>query len=170
MAPSRISAQSGDRRFALSVSADGDAIVVHDGERAHRIVFEGTKRCIRAAEIDRRQVRFGYRRKGDTYEILLDGVVYEVAVSDPRFEALLKVRPQAAEKEGRVTVRAPIPGLVTAHRCKAGERVTRNQSLLVLAAMKLENEIAAPRDGVVIEVLAPIGKPVEKGDPLVVIE
>ncbi len=170
MAASRISVQSGDRRFAFSVSADGEAIVVHDGTREHRLLLDRSKRCIRAAELDRRQLRFGFQRKGDVYEILLDGIVYEVAVSDPRFESFMKLRPQAAEASGRATVRAPIPGLVTAHRVKVGDRVTRNQCLVVLAAMKLENEISAPRDGSVIELLAPVGKAVEKNEPLVLLE
>jgi len=170
MTPARIAAQSGDRRLILEVSEDGDALVVSHGTHVHRILLDRGKRCIRSAEVDGRPVRFGCQRKGDVWEVLLDGTVYEVAVSDPRCESLLRVRPAAAEATGRLTVRAPIPGLVTAHRVQPGARVARNQCLLVLAAMKLENEIAAPRDAVVVEILAPVGKPVEKNDPLVLLE
>lgn len=166
---SHISAQSGDLRLVFQARANSDAIVLSTGAQEIPVVLEDTRRCLRAAQVGDRQIRFGWRRRGDVIEIVLDGVVHEVTVADPRFEALQKVRP-AAEKEGRVTVRAPIPGLVTTHRVQPGDKVTRNQSLLVLAAMKLENEIAAPRDGTVIEILAAVGKPVEKNDPLIVLE
>lgn len=58
---------------------------------------------------------------------------------------------------------AHMPGLVAQVRVEAGEAVTRGQPLFVLEAMKMENEIRAPGDGVVAELHAAAGQQVEKG-------
>jgi 3-methylcrotonyl-CoA carboxylase alpha subunit len=52
------------------------------------------------------------------------------------------------------TLRAPMPGLVKIVRAATGDAVTRGQPLLVLEAMKMEHSIAAPRDGVLAEIVA----------------
>jgi acetyl-CoA carboxylase biotin carboxyl carrier protein len=50
-----------------------------------------------------------------------------------------------------------------------GDRVSQGQTLLLVEAMKTMNPIAAPRDGVVLELLVADGQPVEYGEPLVVL-
>ncbi|GBD33077.1 MAG: hypothetical protein KatS3mg081_0156 [Gemmatimonadales bacterium] len=64
-------------------------------------------------------------------------------------------------------VRAPMPGLVLRVEVEVGQRVGAGSGLLVLEAMKMENEIRSPRDGVVRRVLVRAGQAVEKGAELV---
>ena len=66
-----------------------------------------------------------------------------------------------------VTVRAPIPGRVVKVLVKAGDAVKAGQTLVVLEAMKMENELRAPRAGTVAEVRAAEGTAVEAGQELV---
>ena len=73
--------------------------------------------------------------------------------------------PGGAPADGWVP--APMPGTVTEVRVKPGDRVERGDVLLVLTAMKLENEIAAPAGGVVEAVAVQPGVTVNSGDPLV---
>jgi biotin carboxyl carrier protein len=61
---------------------------------------------------------------------------------------------------------APLPGVVVSVAITPGERVERGQRLLVLEAMKMNNSIRSPQDGVVVEVLAQIGQTVRHGDVL----
>lgn len=68
---------------------------------------------------------------------------------------------------GSATLTAPIPGKVVAVRVAVGEQVTAGQPLVVLEAMKMENELAAEREGEVRAVLVQPGQTVEAGAPLV---
>ena len=64
-------------------------------------------------------------------------------------------------------VRAPMPGMVLRLEVEVGQRVSRGEALVVLEAMKMENELRAPGDATVTRVHAVPGVAVEKGAPLV---
>lgn len=78
-----------------------------------------------------------------------------------------KAAPEAAAAGG--TVVAPMPGTILSVAVGIGESVTKGQTLLVLEAMKMENQIMAPADGVVKELNATQGESVNAGDILVVL-
>jgi biotin carboxyl carrier protein len=105
-------------------------------------------------------------------EVVLAGWRFEVDVEDARF-ADLRVRATAgrtsATDHGPTAVRAIIPGRVVSVAVTAGDPVAAGQRLLAVEAMKMENELRAPRDGVVERVEVSVGQTVELGDPLVVI-
>ena len=67
------------------------------------------------------------------------------------------------------TIAAPMPGTVLQVAVSVGDNVTKGQTLLVLEAMKMENEIMAPADGVVQEVNVTQGVSVNAGDILIVL-
>ena len=66
-------------------------------------------------------------------------------------------------------VRAMIPGRVAAVAVVAGDAVTAGQTLVVVEAMKMQNELRAPRDGVVERVSVGVGETIDLGDLLVVL-
>jgi biotin carboxyl carrier protein len=68
-----------------------------------------------------------------------------------------------------VTVRAPIPGKIVKLAVRVGERVASGQAMVVLEAMKMENEIRSPRDGEVKAILVREGASVESGQELVTV-
>jgi biotin carboxyl carrier protein len=76
----------------------------------------------------------------------------------------------ARDSGARASVRAVMPGRVLRVMVETGQKVSARQGLLVVEAMKMENELSSPRDGVVKEVRAVAGQTVENGDLLVVIE
>lgn len=71
---------------------------------------------------------------------------------------------------GPAQVRAPMPGRVVRVLAPVGQPVQAGQGVIVVEAMKMENELRAPRDGVVTEVRAALGASVEAGAVLVVID
>ena len=71
---------------------------------------------------------------------------------------------------GRVELRAMMPGRVVNVLVKAADNVAFQQGVVVVEAMKMENELKSPKEGKVVEVKVTSGQTVEKGDVLVVIE
>ena len=66
-------------------------------------------------------------------------------------------------------VNAPMPGNILKVNVNAGDKVKEGQVLVVLEAMKMENEIMAPKDGTVTQVVVSKGSTVDTGAPLVVL-
>jgi len=107
-------------------------------------------------------------RKGYSYEIVVAGQRFEVDVEDEREKALTGSI-QAAHESGEVMVRAPMPGLVLGIPKETGAKVERGQTVVVLEAMKMENDLASPIAGTVKEVRVSKGQTVNQGDVLVVV-
>ncbi len=75
--------------------------------------------------------------------------------------------PKASGTAGSVKVEAPMPGTVLRINVKVGDAVTENQSVVVLEAMKMENEIVAPKAGTVASINVDQGASVNTGDVLI---
>jgi len=100
---------------------------------------------------------------------------YRVAVGEREFEVHLRhplereVAQGGAVAGGPQEVRAPIPGKVVSVAVSAGARVAAGQPLLVLEAMKMENQICAEGEGTVERIVVAPGDTVERGQLLVVL-
>ena len=108
----------------------------------------------------------------DVREVVVEGWRFEVEVESER-RAALRERARrgagAASKGGPVEVRAIIPGRVVAVSVESGDDVDAGQQILVVEAMKMQNELRAPREGTVERVGVAVGDTIEVGDLLVVI-
>jgi biotin carboxyl carrier protein len=125
----------------------------------------------------------------NTLSVLLDGQAFEVRiakspegglkiqaglqeftaeVADPR--AWRGRRHGALEAEGRQQIVAPMPGKVVRLLVKAGDKVEAGQGLLVVEAMKMQNEIRSPKSGAVGRLFAVEGQAVNAGDVLAWVE
>jgi biotin carboxyl carrier protein len=105
-------------------------------------------------------------------EVLVDGFRFDVEVESERIAALREraVRGRGASaKGGPLQVKAIIPGKVVSVSIAAGDEVTAGQQLLVVEAMKMQNELRSPRDGTIDRVGVAPGVNIEVGDLLVVI-
>ena len=87
-----------------------------------------------------------------TWRILLDGERYEATVEDERTKRLKGLGGANARHVGDLQIKAPMPGLVVKIPVAVGDHVTSGQPLLILEAMKMENELRSPRAGVVKEI------------------
>ena len=106
-------------------------------------------------------------------EVVVDGWRFELEVEDAARAALRRRATRerdAAGTSGPTEIRAIIPGRVAAVRVEAGEAVEAGQSLLVIEAMKMQNELRAPRDGVVSSVAVGPGQTIEVGDLLLALQ
>jgi biotin carboxyl carrier protein len=100
--------------------------------------------------------------------VVIGGVRYEFGVADPRS---LKGRKGAgAGADGPRSVKAPMPGRVVRVLVGVGDEVAAQQGVVVIEAMKMQNELKSPKAGRVVRVAAVVGETVQQGDVLVVVE
>lgn len=164
-------------------------VAVEAGEQSTRVTVgvKGRKRVVDVSWVDAdtlslidgstaREVRISPRRDG-VLGITFNGRTFE-AVAVQRMgdggaaaAPLAQIRAAAppANMAGPATVKAPMPGRVVRILVTAGDRVKARQGVVVIEAMKMENELRSPRDGVVAEIRAVAGNAVEAGAVLVVI-
>ena len=95
-----------------------------------------------------------------------------VAVHIPGLRSRLMAEIQSGRgiKEQKLMIRAPMPGLVKKIEVAVGDPIKPGSGLLILEAMKMENEIKSPLHGVVREVIVSQDATVEKDEPLILIE
>lgn len=101
------------------------------------------------------------------WDIHLDGDRFEVEVVDERTRAIRAMTGKGAAAAGPRPIKAPMPGLVVRVDVEEGDTVTAGQTVVIIEAMKMENNLKADTDGVVSKVKVRAGEPVEKGAVLV---
>ncbi len=122
-----------------------------------------------------------------TYQITLNKKIYEVSVEQgeailvgvadaaapapvsapaPAAPAAPAAVPASAAPAGGEMVSSPLPGNILAVKVAPGDAVKKGQLVVLIEAMKMENEVLAPRDGVVAQVFTSKGSVVETGAPL----
>ncbi len=104
----------------------------------------------------------------DKLRVSLRGTSWEIAVFDPRRKRAETSDSGAAE--GKQVISSPMPGRVVGIEVKAGDTVEAGQGVIIVEAMKMENELTAEVSGTVKEIKVNEGEAVEDGQTLVVIE
>ncbi|MBK1876985.1 biotin/lipoyl-containing protein [Pelagicoccus mobilis] len=140
-------------------------IQIDKATRMVRILETDTDGAVKTVMIDNRLYHVRVRRRGDGFpeEVVVKGVPYPVNID--KIEST-RYRPPPAPKKIAGDVVASMPGQVIALMLKEGDKVEKGQSVLILEAMKMENEILAPKSGVLKKVASKEGDLVMKGDLL----
>lgn len=110
-----------------------------------------------------------FDEKGDEVSVLLRGQLTRFDVADTR-KLRLRAATAGFRVEGMQTVCAPMPGKVVKLLVKQGEAVTEGQGLVVIEAMKMENELKSAKAGVVTKIAIQEGQAVENGALLAIVE
>ena len=155
-----------------TVSVDLDGISYEGGSPAHAELsdIEGSPvRMVRIGSHVHRVVT--QRREGrGRYTLWVDGYRFETESIDERTRAIRDTTAAAAAPSGPAPVKAPMPGLIVRVNVKAGDMVEAGQGVVVMEAMKMENELRATAAGRVKSVEVAPGATVEKGTLLVSLE
>ena len=104
----------------------------------------------------------------DLFEVVIKGDHFEVEMVEEKKKKLAMKLARGAS--GRQDLKSPMAGNVQQVLVQPGDRVAAGQVLLILEAMKMENEIKSPIEGIVSSVTARAGIAVASGDPLCVVE
>lgn len=124
------------------------------------------------------------------FNVTVNGTAYEVEVQEVKAEGAVAAAPKAAPAAapkaapapaaapkaaaepvpaGAATVKAPMPGKILSVAVSEGQAVKKGDTLLVLEAMKMQNEIAAPADGTVKQIRVAANQTVSTGEDMIVL-
>jgi biotin carboxyl carrier protein len=138
-------------RFRLTVDGEAHEIEVDRGSEDVRIRVDGAEyRARTRASDDGFAVRIGpkvHRIRFQGVDVLVDGARYPVGISGIQEDRASRAQDSAATGRRDLQVRAPMPGRVARVFVQPGDRVKRGQTLVILEAMKMQNEIPSPQDG-----------------------
>lgn len=159
----------GEKRFTVDV--EPDAVTVTGRKIPAALVdIEGTPvRMVTIGDTVHRVVVRRRESKGH-YVLWIDGYTYDVEALDERTRTIRDLTAEAAGPTGPKPLVAPMPGLIVRVLVSPGDEVQAGQGLIVMEAMKMENELRSSGAGRVKRVAAAPGAAVEKGAILVELE
>jgi len=152
--------------FLLDVNAsqysfqlmDADNITLNDSDVNNQIILDNNKsKLVSVKEVNHEQKK---------YQIQIDGRAYQVQISDAVDQQILKMNLKSKKSNQLKELRAPMPGLVRQVNVQVGDQVDSGDSLFILEAMKMENVLKSPVNGIVSDLFVKPGESVEKNQIL----
>jgi len=161
-------ARLGGEEIPLEVRAEGKGSYrVKVGATAHAIDLTEPEPGVLSLLFGARSYEVVVRAEGDTLRVAVAGHSYEIALDDP---AVALARSSRLSHSGTQVVRSIMAGKVLAVMVQEGETVHEGKALVVIEAMKMENEIRTPKAGIVRAIRVTAGQAVESGAELFVVE
>lgn len=157
----------GEAVHEIDLSADG----VRWGGEVHHVelaTVPGTS--LRHLRVGDRGYRLAARRVDGIWHIEVGGHTLRLRVEDERTRAIRELTGVGAEQVGPPELRAPMPGLIARVEVVLGQVVEAGDGLVVIEAMKMQNELRAPADGVVASIEVEEGQTVDRDQLLIRLE
>lgn len=147
----------------VEVEVDGDQLLVDGAPHAahleavpgtpeQRVIVDGVATSVAVDRFD-----------DGSWRLVHLGAVHDLAIEDERSRHIRSLVGASASAAAGGVLKAPMPGLVVRIEVAVGDRVEPGSALVVLEAMKMENELKATTAGIVVAVRVQIGAAVEKG-------
>ena len=156
----------GERTYDVELRADK---VIVDGEALSAELQQVAGTLLRRLSLDGhsyRVVAMPGEMRG-AWELQLGGERVRADVVDERTRAIRAMTARSSGPQGPKPVRAPMPGMVVRVEVEVGQQVRAGQGVVIIEAMKMENELKADAAGVVSKVLVNSGTAVDKGAVLI---
>lgn len=154
-----------NKQFEVEILKDGNVLV---NGRPHEVDFLGLEESLYSIIQNTRSYEIAIEEERGKYELQLGGRLYEATVLDQR--AMLMAQRKGGLISGSGEIASPMPGLIVEVLVNIGDEVTQGQTVVILESMKMQNELKAPRDGIVQKISCEAGQTVDKGNLLINIE
>jgi len=170
----KLKAQLSGTECDVSLSVDGNfATVDLDGRRYDIELRERAPgEYVLLNGVNVHKCRVQRRRESqsidESFEVVMGGKSYEVLIVDPK--RLRSGQSSTAHHAGAVEIVSPMPGKIVRVLVEAGASVDAGAGVIVVEAMKMQNEMKAPKAGVIVSINAKEGDTVNAGDVLAIIE
>ena len=158
----------GNERLTITVDGGGETKTVELNGVQHEVRYvplpDGRGICL----VDGRVVEWSEMGDDSMHYVRGGGRLHHLKIVDPR--SLRRRTSADGSGSGIAEIKAPMPGKVVDVLVEKGQKVEANDGIVVLEAMKMENELRAPIDGIVTRLAAKVGTTVEPGRVIAVIE
>ena len=169
---SKYIATFGEKEISIDVSQSGNEVTILEGNHTFKpdILAINSQHYHVVENGHSYNIRFVF--EGSDVFAYINGELVIFKLEDARTLARRKsaTAKAGAAIEGRVDLKAMMPGKIVSIKVKKGDEVKTGQGVIVVEAMKMENEMSSPKDGVVTDIKVTEGQSVEAGSLLVVIE
>jgi len=170
--------QSSGDKVIVEIELSGTKRRVELAQRGERLCWSIDGRTREADAVEVENGIYSVLVDGESFEVRVEAVggelsvvvgarQWEASIRDPR--EWNRNRSNAAESEGRQKVNAPMPGKIIRILVSVGDSVTAGQGLVVVEAMKMQNEIRSPKSGAVERLTVIEGQTVNAGEAIAVI-
>ena len=158
-------ASVGGESFHIKMD-EPEALVVNEEHHAASLESAGGP-SLYSLIVDHSSYEVHVEEREGNYRVLLLGQAYDVHVEDEGTRRVARARrARQADEGGDIIIRSPIPGLIFDVPAMEGQEIKKGEILVIVEAMKMENELRAPRDGVIQVTHVAPGDSVDKGTPL----
>lgn len=147
---------------------------------SHKVILNGSKHEIEISQLSPHTYKVKLdnnifhittsKLEANKYSFLIDGHYFESFVRTKLEEEASKILNNIDQNKGEIKVKSPMPGLVMRINKQIGDNVIEGEAILLLEAMKMENEIKSPANGIITEIFCNNGSSVEKNQPLMIIK
>ncbi|HEX5966030.1 MAG TPA: biotin/lipoyl-containing protein [Pyrinomonadaceae bacterium] len=157
-----------EQEHELNVTVDGDRVHAEIDGRVYDLELRepepGSYLFLREAQVHECHVNKAH----EGFEVILHGRNYAVTIVDPK--RLRSGQDTHGHHHGLAEITAPMPGKVVRVQIETGATVEKGSGIVVVEAMKMQNEMKSPRAGVVVSIKVKPGDTVNAGDVLAVVE
>jgi biotin carboxyl carrier protein len=150
------------------ISANGNIFKVSVDGKEYDVDYSESAQRMHSLIIDHVSYGVEIANKGNVYDIERADDTFKVEVLD-EMSKYIKERVTKG-LQGRQVIDTQMPGMILKVLVEKGQEVKAGDPLIVLVAMKMENEIKAPKDGVVQDIFVAEGKTVSTGDKMIIID
>lgn len=167
----KLTAELDQQTFELNVKNVGERTVVQIGDRSYDVEVRQPEPGTYVIFLDNKIYESRVRAVGqslDSFEVSLRNRSYAVTLSDPK--RLRGSHDSAKQHHGAAEIVAPMPGKIVKIHVEVGMEVEKGQGIIVVEAMKMQNEMKSPRTGRVTSISVLPSATVNAGDVLAVIE
>lgn len=157
-----------DEEFVIEIDHDHEIVV--NGKRYEvdfqQLTEDGNELSL---ILNKRSLDAVAEERDGVWQVLTLGELYTVKVQDEYAYRLAQARGGDSHDSGDAAIKSPMPGLIVSVVVAEGEAIAKGEKVVILESMKMENELRAPRDGVIGRISVEAGQSVEKDQVLVVI-
>ena len=167
----KLIAEIANTKHKLQIKRDAERVIAEVDGRRYEIEARALKSGSYSLLSNNRVFECHISRdtaRREAFNVIIGSHAYSLTLSDPK--RLRGSTGAAAHADGSAQIIAPMPGKIVRVLVEKGAEVKAGQGLVIVEAMKMQNEMKSPKDGIITELQAQAGQTVNGGDVLAVVE